>query len=79
MELNGNIVSLNLKQIVEVIEIKNEFDTSICGSSSTAKCRVCLEKCNVNKMCSIFDTIKTMNICDMIMSCASVQVGIFII
>lgn len=75
MELSSELLPLNLKQIdVEIINLQNEFDNSLCDSSVKANCRVCLEKAPLNKMCNIFDTVKLVHISDMIMSCASVQV-----
>lgn len=75
MELNVELASLNLKELdVEIIKVQKDFDSSFCGSSAVAVCRVCLDKCHLNKMCNIFDSFKPMHICDMIMTFAAVQV-----
>lgn len=75
MDLHEELASLQLKQIdVEIIEVQNGFENSLDGCNAMAECRVCLEKCHLNKMCNIFDPVKQLDICHMIMSCASVQV-----
>lgn len=55
--------------------IQQELVDYYCDINLSTMCRVCLEKNQPNKkMCNIFEAAKPMHICNMIMSCASVQV-----
>lgn len=71
MELNQGL-TMELKPM----QIQQELVDYYCDINLTTMCRVCLEKSQPNKkMCNIFDAMKPVHICTMIMSCASVQVN----